>query len=72
LGLFVIHAHVARLVSFGVPYLAPLSPLRVRDWKDTLLRLSFKKLTSRPTFLAPLKATKARKMPMISKEKRKK
>jgi hypothetical protein len=72
LGLFVIHAHVARLVSFGVPYLAPLSPLRMRDWIDTLVRLSFKKLTNRPTFLAPLKSTKANNLPMTTKVQRKK
>jgi hypothetical protein len=72
LGLFFIHAHVARLVSFGVPYLAPLSPLRIRDWKDTLVRLSFKKLTNRPTFLAPLDSTKAKTLPMTTKEQRKK
>jgi hypothetical protein len=72
LGLFVIHAHAARLVSFGVPYLAPLSPLRVRDWMDTLVRFSYKRLTHRPTFLAPLKAIKAKTLPMTFKKQRNK
>lgn len=50
LGLFVIHAHLCRLTSFGVPYLAPLSPLRFGDWKDTLVRFPFSKLTRMPLF----------------------
>ncbi len=72
LGLFVMHAHVARLVSFGVPYLAPLSPLRIRDWMDSLFRFSFKRLTHRPAFLQPQNATKAKATAMTSKQQRKK
>ncbi|NGQ94401.1 spore germination protein [Brevibacillus sp. SYP-B805] len=59
LGLFLVHAHLARLVSFGVPYLAPLSPLRLGDWVDSIVRLSYKMLTSRPSFLKPLQRVKA-------------
>lgn len=66
LGLFLIHAHVARLVSFGVPYLAPLSPMRLADWKDTLVRFPFKKLTKRPAFLKPLQQTRSKPLPMES------
>lgn len=72
LGLFFIHAHVARLYSFGVPYLAPLSPLRIRDWGDTFIRMSFKKLTSRPTFVEPKKPTKGKPLPMNIHARRKK
>jgi hypothetical protein len=71
LGLFIIHAHAARLYSFGVPYLAPLSPLRIRDWADTLVRMPFKKMTKRPSFLAPLKQVKAKALPMMSKKLKK-
>jgi len=71
LGLFIIHSHASRLVSFGVPYLAPLSPLRIRDWKDTLLRLSFKRFTHRPTFLASQTPNKTQPLPMTSKQQRK-
>jgi hypothetical protein len=71
LGLFLIHAHAARLVSFGVPYLAPLSPLRIKDWSDTLIRLSFRKLTDRPSFLRPLQRTKAVSMSMNVHKRRK-
>ncbi|WP_134682586.1 spore germination protein [Brevibacillus migulae] len=71
LGLFIIHAHASRLVSFGVPYLAPLSPLRIRDWMDTVLRFSFKRLIHRPTFLASQNPTKAQPLAMTSKNQRK-
>ncbi|AWB46330.1 spore germination protein [Paenibacillus sp. CAA11] len=38
LGMIVLVAHMASLRSFGVPYLAPLTPFMLRDNKDTLLR----------------------------------
>lgn len=71
LGLFVIHAHASRLYSFGIPYLAPLSPLRVRDWMDTLIRVPFKKLTHRPSFIVPSKETKSKELPMTLSQKNK-
>jgi Bacillus/Clostridium GerA spore germination protein len=70
LGLLLIHAHVARLVSFGVPYLAPLSPLRMRDWTDMLVRIPMKKLQTRPTFLRTRKKKKAEDSPMIQRDRR--
>lgn len=72
LGLFLIHAHLARLHSFGVPFLAPLSPLRIKEWKDTLVRVSSKKLTTRPTFVRPKKSMKAKSLPMIMPTRQKK
>jgi Bacillus/Clostridium GerA spore germination protein len=70
LGLFLIHAHVARLVSFGVPYLAPLSPLRLRDWADMLVRIPMKKLHTRPAFLKTRKPKKGENTPMMRPDKR--
>lgn len=64
LGVFVIHAHLCKLVSFGVPYLAPLSPLRLTDWKDTMVRFPFRKLTNRATFLKPLAMKALTPLPM--------
>jgi spore germination protein KA len=40
-GSCMIAAHMASLMSFGVPYLTPFSPLRVRDLSDTLVRAPF-------------------------------
>jgi spore germination protein KA len=31
--------HLASLKSFGVPYLTPVSPTVLADWKDTLIRV---------------------------------
>jgi hypothetical protein len=70
LGLFLIHGHVARLVSFGVPYLSPLSPLRLREWTDMLVRFPLKKLRTRPTFLKTLTQKKAGYFPMIHRDRR--
>lgn len=70
LAVFFIHAHVARLYSVGVPYLAPLSPLRLKDWKDTTVRLPFKKLTKRPSFLATDDQTKAKELPMVYQKRK--
>ncbi|MCQ1528297.1 spore germination protein [Lutispora saccharofermentans] len=38
IGLLGVYVHLASLRSFGVPYLAPIAPLVVRDLKDTLIR----------------------------------
>ncbi len=67
IGLFLIHAHLARLVTFGVPYLAPLSPLRLRDWADSLVRISYRRFTSRPSFLKPLQLVKAKALSLMAR-----
>ncbi|MDF1511243.1 spore germination protein [Robertmurraya sp. DFI.2.37] len=43
--------HLSRLTSLGRPYLEPLYPPRRVDFKDALIRLSFKHQTKRPLFL---------------------
>jgi hypothetical protein len=49
-GLLIALIYLCALDSFGVPYLAPLTPLRVRGLQDTLWRRSLPKL--RRSFLA--------------------
>ncbi len=49
-GLLLILIYLCALDSFGVPYLAPLAPLRVRGLQDTLWRLPLPRL--RRSFLA--------------------
>lgn len=51
-GFFLIFLHLAALRSFGVPYLAPLSPLVLPDMKDMLIRLPWWAMRRRPTFVA--------------------
>lgn len=47
-------AHMAALSSFGVPYLSPFGPLRVRDLGDTIVRLPFIIERKRPSHLRTL------------------
>lgn len=47
LGLIVLVAHMNSLRSFGVPYLAPLSPYIMQSQKDTILRMPFWTLNNR-------------------------
>ncbi|WP_078553217.1 spore germination protein [Bacillus alkalicellulosilyticus] len=49
-------AHLLSLKSLGRPYLEPIYPLRVADWKDAFIRMPFNFLQTRPVFLR----TKAR------------
>ncbi|TDQ36084.1 spore germination protein [Aureibacillus halotolerans] len=41
-------AHLLRLKSLGRPYLEPVFPLRLVDFKDSFIRLPFTKQTKRP------------------------
>jgi spore germination protein len=43
--------HMVQIKSFGVPYMSPLAPIRLRDQQDTLVRLPFKYLKKRPMML---------------------
>ncbi|WP_239615658.1 spore germination protein [Cohnella mopanensis] len=48
IGFALILIHLCKLESFGSPYFAPASPMRLRDWKDSFVRLPFWKLNERP------------------------
>ncbi|MEK3877527.1 spore germination protein [Paenibacillus sp. FSL H8-0122] len=39
IAVFMIYGHLAHLRSFGSPYLQPLAPLVLEDWRDTLFRV---------------------------------
>ena len=43
--------HLLRLTSLGLPYMEPMFPLRLKDFRDALFRLPFKNQATRPTFL---------------------
>lgn len=49
IAVFVIYGHLANLKSFGTPYLQPLAPLVLEDWKDTLFRVPSQYMTKRST-----------------------
>ena len=48
IGLMLILLHLVTLHSFGEPYLAPISPLRVSGLKDTIVRLPRWSMVRRP------------------------
>jgi len=47
-GWVVVQAHLIGLESMGVPYFAPLAPMRYADLKDTFIRTYLKKMNQRP------------------------
>lgn len=53
LGLMLILTHLAILKSFGVSYLAPWSPLRLKDLKDSIIRFPMMAMKDRLTFADP-------------------
>lgn len=48
----VIFTHLCNLQSFGVPYLAPLTPFRARDMGDYIYRKSWRWMRERPLLIA--------------------
>jgi hypothetical protein len=47
-GVLLTVVHLASLKSFGVPYLSPLAPTFLTDWKDTFIRVSRAKMNAYP------------------------
>ncbi|CAH0162383.1 Spore germination protein A1 [Peribacillus sp. Bi96] len=43
--------HLIKLTSMGHPYLEPIYPFRMKDWKDSFVRLPFNLFKSRPVNL---------------------
>ncbi|WP_085506789.1 spore germination protein [Thalassobacillus devorans] len=54
-GILFILIHLVKLESFGNPYFAPVSPLRIQDLKDTFVRIPLFKLDTRPKDANPIK-----------------
>lgn len=51
LSLIITCIHLVNLRSFGIPYTAPLAPLRLSDWRDLIYRLPVIRLSHRPEVL---------------------
>ncbi|NMA72534.1 MAG: spore germination protein, partial [Firmicutes bacterium] len=47
-GWNIILIHLCTLESFGIPYLSPYAPLKLRDMKDAILRLPLWAMKKRP------------------------
>ncbi|WP_230191637.1 MULTISPECIES: spore germination protein [unclassified Paenibacillus] len=50
-GLIALILHLCSLRSFGVPFMSPVGPFILEDQKDTLVRLPFWALLTRPRFI---------------------
>lgn len=55
--------HMVSLTSLGVPYMAPLSPFYLQDWKDTLIRFPTRSLKYRPKSIPNLRPMKMSSIP---------
>lgn len=53
ISLMLLLLHLIKIRSFGIPYLVPFSPLRLSDLKDTLIRIPWPWMKSRPTMFMP-------------------
>ncbi|WP_202914648.1 spore germination protein [Paenibacillus antri] len=58
LFLILIVIHLCSLKSFGVPYMATLTPFRRKDVKDSFYRAPLYRMKERPTFFVPGDATR--------------
>ncbi|RYL93010.1 spore germination protein [Sporolactobacillus sp. THM7-4] len=63
--------HLLKLTSLGRPYIEPVYPLRVTDWKDAYFRLPYNIQTTRPMFLRPGEAARANRKRNIEKRGKK-
>nr|WP_318010778.1 spore germination protein [Bacillus sp. RAR_GA_16] len=53
IGLIAIILHLCSLRSFGVPYMSPMAPFKLKDQKDVIFRTPMSRMFTRPTFLKP-------------------
>jgi len=58
MGIIAIVIHLCSLRSFGVPYLAPLAPLKGSELKDALWRSPIWKMDKRPHFTGDFNSTR--------------
>jgi|GEM_PF-373856 len=54
LGIVIFVSYISRLQSFGVPYTAPFSPMRLKDMLPAFLRVPWKHMRNRPSALHPI------------------
>lgn len=52
IGLIALILHLCSLSSFGVSYMSPLAPFNASAQKDVFVRLSLRKMITRPSFLS--------------------
>lgn len=55
--------HVVNIKTMGVPYLGPVAPIHLRDWRDFVIRMPYKRLKYRPKSIPNLRPIRYRKVP---------
>jgi len=63
IGLTWMILHLTHLRSFGVPYMTPFAPFNLEDHKDSMFRLPWWLMVSRPRMLNPLNRMMRNKTP---------
>jgi spore germination protein len=53
MGILMLITYLSSLTSYGIRYLSPITPYRIRDWKDTVIRAPLWTFGKRPEFLYP-------------------
>lgn len=48
-GLMILMIYMSRIESFGIPYFSPFMPIRVKDLKDSIIRLPIQVLQGKPS-----------------------
>lgn len=69
IGLIFTLTHMAKLRSFGVPYLVPLAPLKLRDIKDAFVRVSWRNMVYRPDFMETKNPKRMNKKKLFNKDR---
>ncbi|WP_336776473.1 spore germination protein [Paenibacillus sp. MMO-58] len=61
LAMIITCIHLVNLRSFGIPYTAPLAPLRLSDWRDLIYRLPVIRMSHRPEILETMDSKRLNK-----------
>lgn len=51
LGYIFVNIHLLSLKSFGQPYMSPIAPISLKDFKDMFVRTPWRKMKNRPAFV---------------------
>jgi len=58
IGIIMFIAKLASLETLGTPYLDPIAPFKLKDWKHEIIRVPRDKIKQRPTYLTNKNLTK--------------
>jgi spore germination protein KA len=61
MGLLVILIHMASLRSFGVCYISPFTPMKLKDYSHSVFKLPLRFSTTRPSFIQENNPTRVNK-----------